>query len=412
MKKLLLVSALAAAVLPVSAIAPGPQQGPARASSSDIDFTVYYPAPAGVFYLGMPLDNDHYDVPEYAVAPNGVDITFHTDINTARNDYEWDFLNQSAENKDLVINFAEVKAVGETPTLFMNGYDGRGTYNMARGGMIFGQGYYENFYASNLNIACINSAFFNVAGLALNYAEAGKNFADEYPLSISDVKIKGWGELYRYGGKPYTMDAVRMALIFTGAEIDVNQVEADIYPYTPDAPIDPSAKIATYVNKAIQKFDTYQGSYWYTVECGPAEGESAPVIKGDVIVVYRLAEGVETIVSPDMAGIPGLPECEPTTSFVIADYTRSGNTVANGCLPYVGEYESRDGMQYSKHWNASAKINYNVPTQGITDAVATPEAESDPAVYNLQGIKVADSLQDAALPAGLYISGGKKHIVR
>lgn len=47
------------------------------------------------------------------------------------------------------------------------------------------------------------------------------------------------------------------------------------------------------------------------------------------------------------------------------------------------------------------------------DAVATEGEAADGTVYNLQGIKVADSTADLTrLPAGIYVCGGKKFVVR
>lgn len=371
------------------------------------DYEVFYPAPAGVFYLGLPMDNSHYDVPEYGVAPCNVNITFSTDIDLDYNDYEWYYTNAAGkevktDNEDIVMNVADLSVV-DAPFLFAQGYGGQGTYTMARGGILFGQGYYDKFYATNLNVAHIYNEFFNDGALAVNYELAGSNFADEYPLKISDVAIKGWGELFRYGNAPYRFDALRMALIFTGVTIEENQVEADIYEFKADGTL--GNKLATYVNSAIQHYNTYQGRYWYSIEFAPAQGTAAPVINSDVMVVFRPVDGVTSIISPTMAGTPALPEAEPTTSYVIADYTRGGNAVQQGCLPYVGELESRE-TNYCKHWTASGKIVY-VEDSGV-DAIASDSAvTADKAVFNIHGVKVSDNGTDG-LPAGLYITSGKK----
>lgn len=418
MNRIFTLSAVAAIALSAGAATPTVKAGACAVKSygsavtqATNDYEVFYPAPAGVFYLGLPMNNSSYDVPEYGVAPCKVDITFSTDIDLDYNDYEWTYVNAAgkeveASNEDIVMNVPELKVV-DAPFLFAQGYGGQGTYSMARGGILFGQGYYNEFYATNLNVAKINSEFFNVAALAVNYDEAGKNFADEYPLKISDVAIKGWGELFRYGGAPYRFDALRMALIFTGATIEENQVEADIYKFEADGTL--GDKLATYVNSAIQKYDTYQGSYWYSIEFAPAQGKDAPVINSDVMVVFRPVEGVTTIISPTMAGTPSLPEAEPTTSYVIADYTRGGNAVQQGCLPYVGSLESRE-TEYCKHWTASGKIVY-VEDSGISAVASDSDVTADKAVFNIHGVKVSDNGTDG-LPAGLYITSGKKVLVK
>lgn len=406
----------ASPVIPAGAVAKSTYSHPAKVvpAASD-DYEVYYPAPAGVFYLGLGMDNDSHDVPEAGIAPVNVDIKFHTDIDLSSNDYVWTYTNSAGkevdiENEDIVMNVSKISVV-DAPYLFAQGYGGRGSYTMARAGIVFGQGYYDNFYASNLNVADIYTEFFNVAGLAVNYEEAGANFAEEYPIAISNVGIKGWGELYRYGGAPFAFDAIRMALIFTGAEIQENQVEADIYTVSNDNGVYTLGnKLATYVNKAIMKYDTYQGSYWYSIEFGPKEGEQAPVLSSDIMVVFRLSEGVTTIVSPTMAGSQNNYESEPVTGFVIADYTRAGNNFVSGCLPYTGMLEGRVNT-YSKHWTSSAKINYDVKLSGIDNATVVP-AIANRAVYNIMGVKVSDNGSTEGLPAGIYISNGKKILVK
>lgn len=419
MKKVITLSAAVGFAFSALASAPSIPAAPTAVktygnavASRAAGYEVFYPAPAGVFYLGLPMNNNHSHVPEYGVAPCNTDITFSTDIDLDYNDYEWTYVNAAgktveADNTDITMNVASLSIVS-APFLWAQGYGGSGTYTMARGGILFGQGYYEEFYATNLNVAQINSEFFNAAALAVNYSEAGKNFADEYPLKVSDVTIKGWGELFRYGGVTYKFDALRMALIYTGAQAEADQVEADIYEFDADGKL--GAKLATYVNKAIQKYDTYQGSYWYTIEFGPADGETAPVIDTDVMVVFRPNAGVNTIISPTMAGTPDLSESEPTTSYVIADYTRGGNAVEGGCLSYVGDYESRY-HEYCKHWTASGKIVYVEKTSGVDGISAQPAEPANKAVYNILGVKVSDDGIEN-LPAGLYITNGKKILVK
>lgn len=385
-----------------------------REASSE--FEAFYPAPAGVFYLGLPMDNEHYDVPECGVAPCGVDITFSTDVDLDSNDYEWTYINAAgkeveAENEDIVMNVEKLSVV-EAPYLYVNGYAGRGGYTMARGGILFGQGYYNDFYATNINVAQLNSEFYDPASLSVNYEEAGQNFADEYPLKISDVAIKGWGEMFRYGGAPYQFEALRMALIYAGSTCTADQVVADLYKIDDMDKVALGEKIATYVGTNVVKYDSYQSSYWYTVEFEPAEDETAPVINSNVMVVFHLVDGVDAIVSPTMAGIPDLSEQEPTTSYVIADYTRAGTTYESGCLPYVGEYEGRY-TEYCKHWTASGKINYDVKSDAVdTIAGDLQKEQKNNDIYTLTGIKVATDGNTSTLPRGIYISNGKKVLVK
>lgn len=79
----------------------------------------------------------------------------------------------------------------------------------------------------------------------------------------------------------------------------------------------------------------------------------------------------------------------------------------SGCLPYVGEYHSRY-LEYCKHWTASGKINYDVPTNGIDEIAGDCQnVQSDNSVYTLTGIKVSSDGDMSQLPRGIYISNGK-----
>ncbi len=60
--------------------------------------------------------------------------------------------------------------------------------------------------------------------------------------------------------------------------------------------------------------------------------------------------------------------------------------------------------------DSEGNIVYDVvPSTSGIDSIETAPA-TDGAVYNMQGIKVADSID--GLPAGLYITGGKKVLVK
>lgn len=415
MKKIITLSLIAAgAVFSASGATPAMKKGvqlkqvyesadvKSRAGS-DLDLSVYYPAPAGVFYLGLPLDGDHYDVPEAAIAPNGVDVTFSTDVDLDDYDYVWYYVDAKgneyeAENEDCVMNIADVTLV-EAPTLRQFGYtmpSGK-TYTMAREGLIFGQGYYGDFYPSNQNVAILQSSIYDPAALSVNYSEAGKNLADKYPVKITDVTVKGFGELFRYGGKPYAFDALRCQVIYaSGNKAAENQIEADIYPIGEDGKVDFSNLLATYVNTKIAYQESYDGAYWYGIEFGPKENAEAPVIKSDVMVIFRPTEGTTDYISPDMGGTMDLPEMEPTTSYVYASYTRNGETFENGCLPYVGELESHY-TYYSKHWLVSGKINYDVKEESGIGQIEADNVNADAIYFNLQGQRVVNPAK------GLYI---------
>ena len=342
----------------------------------EVEDQAFYPAPDGVFYLGFDMDTDK-PVDEAAIAPCGVDITFHCPLSTRNNDYEWTYINPAgkeveAANEDIVMNVSELSLV-DAPLLYGQGRWGRGTYTMAREGIIFGQGYYayrgNEWYASNQNTGFILSEFSPSSALYVNYPSAGPELAKEYPVIISDVAVKGFGELFSYVA-PYSFDVLRASIVVVGEQIAMGDVVADIYPFSEETGVDFGKKLATYEMAGGVQNDKYEGSYWYSLEFTPSKGAEAPVITSPVMVIFRPAEGCEKVIAPNINPYTEALDGEPATSFIYAGYTRNGETYADGCLNYAGvELEGNRGLQYLYHWTVSGKMNFDVKVSVATYAV-------------------------------------------
>lgn len=264
-------------------------------------------------------------------------------------------------------------SIVDAPLLFAQGRWGRGTYTMAREGIIFGQGYYayrgNEWYASNQNTNYILSEFVPDPATYANYPQAGPELVKQYPLKISDVTVKGFGELFSYVA-PYSFDALRASIVVAGEQIEMGDVVADIYPFSEEAGVDFAKKLATYEMAGGVQNSKYQGSYWYTLEFAPAKGTEVPVITTPVMVIFRPAEGCEKIMAPNVNPYTEALDGEPATSFIYAGYTRGGETYENGCLNYAGvELEGSRDLHYLYHWTVSGKMNYDVKVPVETFAV-------------------------------------------
>lgn len=67
-----------------------------------------------------------------------------------------------------------------------------------------------------------------------------------------------------------------------------------------------------------------------------------------------------------------------------------------------------DNMEYNR--DAYYWVKYFTPLNESTAIIPTIKAQTNNAVYNLQGVKVGNSLED--LPKGVYIQGGKKYVIK
>ena len=95
------------------------------------------------------------------------------------------------------------------------------------------------------------------------------------------------------------------------------------------------------------------------------------------------------------------------TNFTIAPATEDSKAL----VVKVDDTEltpAEDGS-YSFDVTANTAVDLSLKSDGISD-ITIENASADEAVYNLQGIRVADKATAGQLPAGIYISGGKKFI--
>lgn len=115
---------------------------------------------------------------------------------------------------------------------------------------------------------------------------------------------------------------------------------------------------------------------------------------GDYAGKYNLAPGWQKVCLADT----------PTP----ADDKEKSNAFILHLGIYSGENIYISNLHIKKEVATPEEADAENITTGIENVIATPVVTG---VYNLQGIRVADDI-NAELPAGLYISGGKKFIKR
>lgn len=115
---------------------------------------------------------------------------------------------------------------------------------------------------------------------------------------------------------------------------------------------------------------------------------------GDYAGKYNLAPGWQKVCLADT----------PTP----ADDKEKSNAFILHLGIYPAEHLYISNLHIKKEVATPEEADVENTTTGIENVIATPVATG---VYNLQGIRVADDI-NAELPAGLYISGGKKYIKR
>lgn len=147
-------------------------------------------------------------------------------------------------------------------------------------------------------------------------------------------------------------------------------------------------------------------------------------VNGEVYKVFTTGEAPESFaVSFSLDGV------EASDVTVTTDLVQTRTDFADGFTALYGTAVSIDAPEnavvkideetltpaesglYEFNVTANTAVSITKAT-GIED-IAIDADSADSAVYNLQGIKVLDSAANAAsLPAGIYISGGKKFVVR
>lgn len=162
-----------------------------------------------------------------------------------------------------------------------------------------------------------------------------------------------------------------------------------------------------YVNDTLQD-PMYQGSSSYELRLADRDVvklfyAAEPV---DCTVTFSLGEGVDANVTRDIicevADLETPLACFAGTQLNISKASESIDVKVNGTALAAGE----DGENY-QFVVSQPETNVEIlakGTQGI-DGITDDAATTSP-VYNLQGVKVSDSLD--GLPAGIYVQGGRK----
>ncbi len=233
---------------------------------------------------------------------------------------------------------------------------------------------------------------------------------DKFALYISDLKYssstyidfrEGWS--LKYDPKVKLVDGYNIVNFRTeDGTLNINSIYGNPVLYVNDVKWEKS--ISSYVeidavNNDVIKlffFETAGGEVpAYEVTFDKAEG----VDLAEYIVKKDILATVDAAVSPVKA--------VGKTNFTIAPATEDSKAL----VVKVNDAEltpAEDGS-FTFDVDSNTTVSLTLKSDGIGN-IAADNAEADDAVYNLQGIRVADKASADKLPAGIYISGGKKFI--
>lgn len=130
----------------------------------------------------------------------------------------------------------------------------------------------------------------------------------------------------------------------------------------------------------------------------------------DCTVTFSLGDGITANVAHDVIceveDLDAMLSCFAGTQINISKETQSIDVKVNGDLLTPGEdNENYQFIVTSPQTNVEIIAKGSDGVEGITSDVM-----AETPVYNLQGVKVSDSLE--GLPAGIYITAGKKVLVK
>ena len=395
MKQISTLAALLCAVTMATAATPSADNGP----------EAYYPAPDGVFYLGVDLKGNQPGA-EYALAPAGTDLTFKAAIADDFNgDYAWDmsaWKMSEVDNADLTVRHDV--GLADAPTLYVVDRSGYNTYQMARDGIAFGYGYLPDasgneYFAANYNPAELKATFYS-GSLLTNYPAATTQLNSELAESgmpYKDVTCHGFAESFSYA-TAYVLKGIH-AGVFSDESLTTADVVAKVFAISPDGTVAVQPMATLTADKMVKHDDIFYG-----VNLTAA---SDIIVTSPIMVVITNAKGSTKHLGPEMLVTQQNHEGEKGTCTLWADYTLAGNNVSDGFIPYDGNtYTSYGRTFYMKHWNVSIKQDYNVPTS--ISGVRADGAATDGSVYTIGGVKVGSGKSLQQMPSGIYIVGGRK----
>lgn len=374
---------------------------------------VYYHTPEGVTFAGMDRNGDFNG--DYAYAPVGKWLSTQAELMPESTPFVWTYpvsKNEHGVEKTATSTMANfqfrIKEAGlySAPLLKADMGTVDASYTLAADGIKYGEyGTWKNFavnYSPGLTTTVGNanellSTNDPNATAYLNMAMAGSLF--------TDITVHGFGESF-YDCGDFYLEAIN-AMVYSEQPLTTADIAVKVF-HRERTSVDYKTEIAKLATDEVAAL----GDNRYYVSFRPAE----PVfVTSAMQVVVLPAEGKATRFSPMMPLQKHYRASNMGTASLYATFSFTGKKAPLQCMDFFGTEVTNDddtSAGFLNHWAIGVKGSYEKPQAGI--GVVTVEADADPdaPVYNVSGVKVGTAADIDRLPAGIYISGGKKIMKR
>ncbi|MCM1484172.1 MAG: hypothetical protein NC043_07535 [Muribaculaceae bacterium] len=407
------IFALAAAcgiVGSVSAInlTPSININPVRTLAASDSPTAYYYTPMGMTFSG--IDKTGNFDGDYAYAP--VSFRMQTAAEVTGGTIEWKYptgLNTSGTetfgtSTSQEFSFRMTQA-GRYSTPVLSCINGSNTvqYCAANDGIIYGSLGSDSHFAVNYQPNQMTE--FGTASEILNVNDASASAMLNMVMAgglYSDIKLYGFAESFYYS-KDFWLEAINCEISSktTPALDDIavkvfRREQTSVY----------TDEVATLTPTDIYAMGNDR--YFVTFTCS-----EPTLITTAMQVVVLPAEGNKISFSMVMPLQKSYHASNAGTASLYADFSLLNKPVKKQYIDFYGTEVTNDddtSAGFLNNWAIGIKGSYEKPA-AINAIDADPTTADDDSIYNLHGVKVGSTKSDPSLPAGIYISGGKKIIV-
>lgn len=374
---------------------------------------VYYHTPEGVTFAGMDRNGDFHG--DYAYAPVGKWLSTQAELTPASTPFVWTY--PVSKNEDGVEKMStstlqnfqfRMREAGlySAPVLKADKGTVDASFALADDGIKYGEyGTWKNFavnYRPALTTTVGNanellSTNDPTASAYLNMAMAGSLF--------TDITVYGFGESF-YDCGDFYLEAIN-AMVYSEQPLSTADIAVKVFKREKTS-VDYKTEVAKLATDEVAALG--DNRYYVSFRC------AEPVfVTSAMQVVVLPAEGKTTRFSPMMPLQKDYRASNMGTASLYATFSFTGKKAPLQCMDFFGTEVTNDddtSAGFLNHWAIGVKGSYEKPQAGIGAVTAEDGANSDSPLYNISGVKVGTTADIDRLPAGIYISEGKKIMKR
>lgn len=373
---------------------------------------VYYHTPEGVTFAGMDSNGDFSG--DYAFAPAGKWLNTVAEASPDGAEYSWLYpvskneygVEKTSTSTAEKFQFRiKEKGLYSAPVLTAEYGGAKLSYSLAADGIKYGEYGTWNNYAVNYQPGLTTivgqahellSTNDPTATACLNMVMAGGLF--------TDISVYGFGESF-YDCGDFYLEAVN-AMVYSEENITAGDIAVKVF-LREKTSVDYKTELAQLETDEVKPIG--DNRYYVSFKC------AEPVfITSAMQVVVLPAEGSSARFSPMMPLQKNYRSSNMGTASLYATFKFTGKKASLQCLDFFGtEVTNEDDTSagFLNHWAIGVKGSYEKPLSGV-EGVIVGTSEVDAPVYNLGGVCVGTIDDMDRLPAGIYISNGKKIIKR